>query len=366
MTDLRHTPLHDLHLDLGARMVPFAGWEMPLQYKGVMAEHNETRTSATLFDVSHMGQMILRGPDPARALERLVPADILVLKEGRQKYALLTDENGGIIDDLMVANYGDYLLLVVNAANADTDANHIQSHLPDHALERVNDRALLALQGPMAESTLARIVPAVARMKFMDVAALPIAGGKLWVSRSGYTGEDGFEISVPATEARAFAESLLGMPEVAPAGLGARDTLRLEAGMPLHGSDIDPTTEPIEADLGFSVAKSRRTGGAREGGFPGAERILGVIAEGPRRRRVGLLPEGRAPMRAGTRIFAGDKEVGQITSGAWGPSVDRPISMAYVESGYAEPGATLEGELRGKRVPVTVTSLPFREARYKR
>lgn len=347
-------------------MVPFAGWEMPLQYKGVLAEHAATRTSAALFDVSHMGQFILRGPDPARALERLVPANILGLAEGRQRYALLTDENGGIIDDLMVANRGDHLFLVVNAANAEADAAHIRSNLPGHTLDRVEDRALLALQGPLAETALARLVPAVARMRFMDVAVLPIAGADIWVSRSGYTGEDGYEISVPASQARGFAEALLGMPEVAPAGLGARDTLRLEAGMPLHGSDIDSTTNPVEADLAWSIAKPRRRGGAREGGFPGADVILAALEDGPARRRVGLLPEGRAPMRAGTRILAGDDEAGTVTSGAWGPSVDRPVAMAYIATNHAEPGTELTGELRGKRVPVTVTRLPFREANYRR
>ena len=366
MTELHRTPLHDLHLSLGARMVPFAGWEMPLQYNGVLAEHAAARSSAALFDVSHMGQLILRGPDPARALERLVPANVLDLGEGRQRYALLTSQDGGILDDLIVANRGDHLFLVVNAANAEADAAHIRSHLPDHTLDRVRDRALLALQGPRAEAALARIIPAAARMRFMDVAVLPIAGGEAWVSRSGYTGEDGYEISVPAAEARGFAEALLGISEVAPAGLGARDTLRLEAGMPLHGADIDATTNPVEADLAWSIAKPRRRGGEREGGFPGAGVILAALEDGPARRRIGLLPEGRAPLRAGTRVLAGDEEVGTVTSGAWGPSVDRPVAMAYIATEHAEPGTELEGELRGRRVPVTVTRLPFREANYKR
>jgi aminomethyltransferase len=299
-------------------------------------------------------------------LERLVPADILGLAPDRQRYALLTGEEGGILDDLMVANRGDHLLIVANAANAAADAAHIQSHLPDHRLERVGDRALLALQGPRAEDALARIVPAVRTMRFMDARTLPIAGGEVWVSRSGYTGEDGFEISVPASEARGFAESLLAMSEVVPAGLGARDTLRLEAGMPLHGSDIDVTTDPVAADLAWSVGKARRAGGDRAGGFPGATQILAALAAGPSRRRVGLLPEGRAPLRAGAPLFVGDDEVGSVTSGAWGPSVDRPVAMAYVKAEHADPGTELTGELRGRRVPATVTRLPFREPNYKR
>ncbi len=366
VSELRRTPLHDLHVELGARMVPFAGWEMPLQYKGVMSEHVETRASAGLFDVSHMGQLILRGPDPARSLERLVPADILGIPEGRQRYALLTNDEGGILDDLMVANRGDHLFLVVNAANAAADAEHIRSSLPGHTLEPIDDRALLALQGPMAEAALARIVPAVARLGFMDVAVLPIQGGDIWVSRSGYTGEDGFEISVPVSEARGFASTLLAMSEVVPVGLGARDTLRLEAGLPLHGSDIDASTNPVEAGLAWSIGKPRRKDGARAGGFPGSAPILEALAAGPTRRRVGVLPEGRAPMRAGTKIYAGDDEVGHVTSGAWGPSVERPVAMGYVASDHADPGTELTGELRGKRIPLTVTRLPFREARYKR
>ncbi len=347
-------------------MVPFAGWEMPLQYKGVLAEHTDTRASAGLFDVSHMGQLILTGPDRARGLERLVPADVRGISEGRQRYALLTNDEGGILDDLMVANRGDHLFLVVNAANAVADAEHIRSSLPGNTLDVVEDRALLALQGPMAETALARIVPAVVRLSFMDVAVLPIQGGDIWVSRSGYTGEDGFEISVPTSEARGFSEALLAMSEVVPVGLGARDTLRLEAGLPLHGSDIDVTTNPVEAGLAWSIGKPRREGGARARGFPGAEPILRALAEGPSRRRVGILPEGRAPLRAGTKIYSGEEEVGHVTSGAWGPSVERPVAMAYVESGHSEPGTELTGELRGKRIPLTVTRLPFREAGYKR
>ena len=366
MSDLRQTPLRDLHLALGARMVPFAGWEMPLQYAGVLAEHAAAREGAALFDVSHMGQLLLRGPDPARALERLVPADLVGLAEGRQRYALLTNEEGGILDDLMVANRGDHLLIVANAANAEADAARIQSHLPDHRLERLDDRALLALQGPRAEAALARLVPAVAGMRFMDIRSLPAAGGELWIARSGYTGEDGFEISVPAAAAIGFAERLLGRSGVSPAGLGARDTLRLEAGLPLHGADIDAGTTPVEADLAWSIGRARRAGGERAGGFPGAHRILSELADGAPRRRVGLLPEGRAPLRAGAPLFAGGEQVGSVTSGAWGPSVGRPVAMAYVETGHAAPETALEAELRGRRVAATVARLPFRAPNYKR
>jgi aminomethyltransferase len=313
-----------------------------------------------------MGQSLLSGPDPARGLERLVPADIVGLAVNRQRYALLTDDAGGILDDLMVANFGEALFLVVNAANAEADAAHIQSSLPGHRVERCDDRALVALQGPRAEAALERIAPAVARLSFMEAAKLPIPGGEIWVSRSGYTGEDGFEISVPASEAVGFATALLSMTEVAPAGLGARDTLRLEAGLPLHGTDIDAGTNPVEAGLAWSIGRSRREGGVRQGGFPGAGPILAALAEGPVRRRVGLLPEGRAPMRAGTPLYAGDARVGTVTSGAWGPSVGRPVAMGYVESGHDGVDTVLEGEIRGRRVPVTVTRLPFRDRNYRR
>jgi aminomethyltransferase len=366
MNELRRTPLHDLHRESGARMVPFAGWEMPLQYKGVLAEHAAARESAALFDVSHMGQYLLSGPDPARALERLVPADILGLAPNRQRYVLLTNDAGGILDDLMVANFGEALFLVVNAANADADAAHIRSGLPGHRLERCDDRALVALQGPRAEAALERIAPAVARLGFLEAAKLPIPGGEIWVSRSGYTGEDGFEISVPVSEALGFATALLSMTEVVPAGLGARDTLRLEAGLPLHGADIDPDTNPVEAGLAWSIGKSRRDGGARQGGFPGAGPILAALASGPARRRVGLLPEGRSPMRAGVQLLADDAGVGTVTSGAWGPSLGRPVAMGYVDARHAEPGTILAGEVRGRRVPVEVTRLPFRDSNYKR
>ncbi len=378
MTDaetLKRTPLFGLHQRLGAKMVPFAGWEMPVQYPlGVMKEHLHTRTAAGLFDVSHMGQIILRPrsgriEDAAMALERLVPVDIAGLKPGRQRYALFTDENGGILDDLMVANRGDHLFVVVNAACADADEAHLGAHLSDACeIERL-DRALLALQGPAAEDVLAGFAHGTAGMKFMDVGIFHAGDTELWVSRSGYTGEDGYEISVAPDKALGFAGALLARPEVEAIGLGARDSLRLEAGLCLYGSDIDRTTTPVEADLGWAIQKVRRRGGSRAGGFPGAERILEEMETGPRRRRIGLLPDGKAPMRAPADLYddgVAGNAVGHVTSGGFGPSVGVPISMGYVPTDLAVPGTPLWGEVRGKRLPATVADLPFRPSTYKR
>lgn len=375
-TDLKRTGLFDLHIDLGAKMVPFAGYEMPVQYPmGVLKEHLHTRAAAGLFDVSHMGQVILSPKsgdvsDAAAALETLVPVDVLGLPEGRQRYGFFTNDEGGILDDLMIANRGDHLFLVVNAARKQDDIAHLRARLGDTcAVEEITDRALIALQGPSAEAVLARLAPDVADMAFMDVAILPVSGGEIWVSRSGYTGEDGFEISVPEIEAEGFVRALLDMDEVAPIGLGARDSLRLEAGLCLYGADIDTTTTPVEAALTWAIQKARRAGGEREGGFPGAARILREMAEGAARRRVGLLPEGRAPMRSGTEIFATEDAadpIGLVTSGAYGPSVERPVSMGYVETAYSGLGTTVYGEVRGKRMPATVAAMPFRPATYKR
>ncbi len=376
MDDLKRTGLYDLHLALGAKMVPFAGYEMPVQYPmGVLKEHLHTRAHAGLFDVSHMGQVILRPAsgdldDAARALEALVPVDVLGLKEGRQRYALFTSASGGILDDLMVAHRGDHLFLVVNAARKEADLAHLRAHLPDEvAIEPVEDRLLLALQGPAAEDALAALAPSVRDMRFMDVAILPSDFGELWISRSGYSGEDGFEVSVPAARGRAFVEALLAQPGVAPIGLGARDSLRLEAGLCLYGSDLDETTSPVEAALDWAIQKVRRRGGAREGGFPGADRILTELEDRPTRLRVGLLPEGRAPMRAGTELFAeetGGAPIGAVTSGAFGPSIDRPMSMGYVAAAQAAPGTRLFGEVRGKRLPAIITPMPFHPTTYKR
>ena len=374
MGDLKRTDLHGLHLELGARMVPFAGWEMPVQFPmGVLKEHLHTREAAGLFDVGHMGQVILRAPsgrarDAAEALEALVPADLAGLPEGRQRYGLFTNPAGGIEDDLMIANRGDHLLLVVNAARAEADLAHLRAGLPGMAVEPL-DRALVALQGPGAEAALAALLPGAAAMRFMDVATAPWRGAELWLSRSGYTGEDGFEISLPRDMAEAFARALLALPGVAPVGLGARDSLRLEAGLCLYGHDIDTGTTPAEADLGWAIQKARREGGARAGGFPGAARILAELARGPARLRVGLAPEGRAPMREGTPLFEaaeGGAAVGHVTSGGFGPSVGAPVAMGYVPARLAAPGGRVYGELRGRRLPVEVVRLPFRPARYKR
>lgn len=373
---LMRTSLHGLHEDLGARIVPFAGYEMPLNFpQGVLAEHLHTRAAAGLFDVSHMGQIALRAHsgnvlDAARALERLMPVDILGLVPGRQRYAFLTNKNGGILDDLMVANLGDQFLLVVNAACKLTDAEHLRSHLSDTCdIVPLEYRALMALQGPKAEAALTRLAPECAKMRFMDVRRLAIMGTECVVSRSGYTGEDGFEISTPADVAREIAEGLLEDETVAPIGLGARDTLRLEAGLCLYGSDIDETTTPVEATLTWAIPKVRRRQGSREGGFPGAQVILAQIENGAARRRVGLRPEERAPVRNGTPLFAAensDEAIGGVTSGGYGPSVEAPVSMGYVPIDRSSSGTQILAEVRGKRLPVTVASLPFVTSHYRR
>lgn len=378
MTDLedvglQQLVLRDLHVELGGKLVPFAGYAMPVQYPaGVMKEHLHCRTQAGLFDVSHMGQVILRpkGSYEASALafEALMPVDVLGLAEGRQRYGIFTNETGGILDDLMFANRGDHLFVVVNAGCKVDDIAYMQAHLSATTeVIAVTDRALLALQGPLAEAALARLVPQVTAMRFMDIAVVDSLFGALWISRSGYTGEDGFEISVPNGGAEGLARALLAMPEVAPIGLGARDSLRLEAGLCLYGHDIDINTTPVEAGLTWAIQKARRTGGAREGGFPGAARILLELVEGPDRQRVGLRPEGRAPMREGTALFAADgTPLGGITSGGFGPSVEAPIAMGYVASAFASVGTALLGEVRGQQLPLTVASLPFTPTTYKR
>lgn len=368
---LRNTPLHDLHLRLGARMVPFAGYAMPLQYPaGQLKEHLHTRQAAGLFDVSHMGQVVLSGPDPdriARALESLIPADLAGLKAGRQRYGLLTDESGGILDDLMVARFDDRLVVVVNAANKRADAARLRERLPAEIAVEERPDALIALQGPAAEAALAALAPEVAAMRFLDVRTVTLLGAPGFVARSGYTGEDGFEISVPAEAAEAVAEALLAKAGVMPVGLGARDTLRLEAGLCLHGADIDPTTSPAEADLGFAIPKVRRRGGARAGGFPGEARILQELEAGTARRRVGLRPEGRAPVRAGAPLLAEDgTPLGTVTSGSFGPSLGAPVAMGYVAAPHAQAGTRLLAEVRGQHLPLVVTPLPFRPATFKR
>ena len=366
MTDLKRTCLYDLHLSLGARMVPFVGYEMPVQYPmGVMGEHLHTRAQAGLFDVSHMGQIILGARGAAEALEALVPVDVQGLTEGRQRYGFFTNDSGGIEDDLMIANRGDHLLLVVNAARKGEDLARLEAHLS--GVEMVLDRALLALQGPAAAGALERLVPGVAQMRFMDMTTFAWNDADLWISRSGYTGEDGFEISLPEHRAEDFARALLAMDEVAPVGLGARDSLRLESGLCLYGHDIDANTTPAEAGLNWAIQKVRRTGGAREGGFPGAARILRELAEGAARRRVGLRPEGRGPMREGVALHAGedsDAPVGIVTSGAFGPSIGAPMSMGYLPAALAVPGTRIWGDVRGRKLPAQVVPLPFRPSTY--
>jgi len=374
MSDLKQTPLHALHLALGAKMVPFAGYDMPVQYPmGVMKEHLHTRTKAGLFDVSHMGQVIVRGSSydaAAQGLETLVPVDILSLDENRQRYGFFTNMNGGITDDLMLANRADHVFVVVNAACKDADIAHMKSALePDVTVTEITDRALLALQGPAAEAVLAALDPRAGDMRFMDVATLDLNGTEAWVSRSGYTGEDGYEISVPSDVAVHVAQALIDHPDVEPIGLGARDSLRLEAGLCLYGHDIDETTTPAEAGLTWAIQKVRRTDGARAGGFPGADHVLAQIGSPVARKRVGLLPTGRAPMREGVVLYAtetSDTAIGEITSGGFGPTVGGPVAMGLVHAEHTATGTTLYGELRGKRLPVTVAKMPFTPANFKR
>ncbi|WBV42513.1 glycine cleavage system aminomethyltransferase GcvT [Pseudoroseomonas cervicalis] len=363
---LLETPLASLHRELGGKMVPFAGYAMPVQYPaGIMAEHLATRAGAALFDVSHMGQAELTGEGAAAALEALTPADIRILKPGRQKYGLLLNQAGGIVDDFMVANLGgDRLFLVVNASRKAVDLPLIEAALPAGVrLTPLPDRALLAFQGPQAVALLAGLAPAIAALPFMGVAETEIDGIPVLVSRSGYTGEDGVEISVPAERAEALAKRLLALPGVVPAGLGARDSLRLEAGLCLYGNDIDETTSPVEAALVWTIGKRRRM----EWNFPGAERIRAELENGPSRLRVGILPEGRQPARAHTAIHApGGAAMGEITSGTFGPSLNGPCAMGYVAREHAADGTALELQVRGKALPARVAATPFVPHRYAR
>ena len=364
---LRHTPLHDLHVELGAKMVEFAGYAMPVDYAhGIIAEHRQCRTSAALFDVSHMGQLRLVGADAAAALESLVPVDVVGLAEGKQRYALFTNDAGGILDDLMVTRRAEHLFLVVNAGCKVADIDHLRAEIGRRcAIEPMPEHALLALQGPAAGAVMERLAPSLATLTFMSGAAAKIAGIDVFATRSGYTGEDGFEISVAGESADALARALLGAPEVKPAGLGARDTLRLEAGLCLYGHDIDTTTTPIEAALGWAIQKVRRPGGARAGGYPGAATIEKQLASGTARKRVGLLGLDRAPVREGAAIVDdGGGAIGRVTSGTVGPSVGKPVALAYVPSALAAVGTPLDADLRGKRQPMQVATLPFMPHRY--
>jgi aminomethyltransferase len=373
---LKRTPLHALHVASGGKMVPFAGYDMPVQYSsGVLREHLHTRSSAGLFDVSHMGQIALRPKsgkveDAALALERLVPQDILAVAPGRQRYAQFSNDAGGLLDDLMVANFGDHLFLVVNAACKAEDEAHLRANLSDSCIiEPLPDRALIALQGPMAESVLTKLCPDASAMRFMDSGPRSVGGIDCFVSRSGYTGEDGFEISVSAEHAETLAKALLADSDVLPIGLGARDSLRLEAGLCLYGHDIDTSTTPVEGALQWSIQKSRRSGGARAGGFPGADKILSQLENGAPRRRVGLRPEGRAPVREGAALFADEistERIGAVTSGGFGPSLNAPVAMGYLPSSLAVSGGLVFAELRGARLPLRIAAMPFVPNTYKR
>ncbi len=368
--ELLKTPLHAVHLDAGAKMVPFAGYDMPVQYPlGVKKEHLHTRDNAGLFDVSHMGQLRLHGAGAAQFLESLVPVDIIDLPAGKQRYAFFTNPQGGIMDDLMVANLGSHLFVVVNAACKQQDIAHLQAHLPQGVeLEVISDRALLALQGPKAAQVLARFAPQVSDMLFMDVRELEIAGLPCIVSRSGYTGEDGYEISVAEQDAAALAKLLTGEQEVEWIGLGARDSLRLECGLCLYGHDLDTTTTPVEASLLWAIQKVRRQGGEREGGFPGADVILKQIeTKDVARKRVGLVGQTKAPVREGTELFDGEgKNIGVVTSGTAGPNAGKPVSMAYVQSDFSALDTEVFAEVRGKMLAMTVAKMPFVPQRYYR
>jgi aminomethyltransferase len=366
---LLQTPLHALHLELGAKMTPFAGYDMPVSYPaGILAEHRHCRGAAALFDVSHMGQVRLVGPDAAAALETLVPVDVVDLALMKQRYALFTNSAGGLLDDLMVTRREDDLLLVVNAGCKQADVAHLVTHIGHRcAVQVLEDRALLALQGPQAVEALARLNGGVMALRFMGGGHFALAGTECFVTRSGYTGEDGFEISVPATHAVALARSLLAMPEVQPAGLGARDTLRLEAGLCLYGHDINEQTTPIEAGLAWAIQKVRRPGGARAGHYPGADVIEGQLASGCAVKRVGLLGLERVPVREGTHLVDDHgHKLGTVSSGTVGPSVNQPIALAYVAANHAVPGGVLQAEVRGKRWPMKVVPLPFQPHRYAR
>lgn len=366
------TPLHALHLELGARMVPFAGYDMPVQYPlGVMKEHLHTREQAGLFDVSHMGQILLTGAGAAKALETLVPVDIIDLPVGMQRYAMFTNEQGGILDDLMVANLGnDRLFLVVNAACKAQDLAHLRKHLGAHCEIQplFEERALLALQGPAAVNVLQRLAPDVAKMTFMQFEPVTLLGAACYVSRSGYTGEDGFEISVPTAHAEKLARALLAEPEVQAIGLGARDSLRLEAGLCLYGHDMNEKTTPIEASLLWAISKARRADGPRAGGFPGADTIFAQQQQqGVARKRVGLLPQERTPVREGAEVVdAQGNVIGTVCSGGFGPTLGAPLAMAYLDSAFTPIDTEVWAIVRGKRVPMKVSKLPFVAQRYYR
>ncbi|WP_430395500.1 glycine cleavage system aminomethyltransferase GcvT [Ferrovibrio sp.] len=360
--DLKLTPLNALHKELGGKMVPFAGYEMPVQYPtGILTEHKHTRAAAGLFDVSHMGQVRITGADPAKSLERLVPGDLVALEVGRMRYTVFTNDAAGILDDLMVNKRPNDLFVIVNAACKEQDIALLKNGLPDCTVEYLADQALLALQGPQAVAVLARLNPTVSDLQFGQGAEIKLGPHACFVTRSGYTGEDGCEISLAAREAEAFARWLLSQPEVKPIGLGARDSLRLEAGLCLYGHDIDTTTTPIEAGLNWTISKRRRA----EGGFPGASVVQQQLSGGVSRKRVGIQPEGRAPAREGTEVQSLDgRKIGIVTSGGFGPSVDAPVAMGYVETAAAAAGTPVQLIVRGKPLPAKIVTLPFITKRY--
>lgn len=368
--NLNKTALFGLHVELGAKMVPFAGYEMPVQYPlGVKKEHLHTRNQAGLFDVSHMGQVKLTGANAAAALETLVPVDIIDLPIGKQRYAMFTNTDGGIMDDLMVANYGDWIYVVVNAACKEQDIAHMRAHLGEGVeLQVLDDRELIAIQGPAAVTALARIQPEVANMVFMDSREMSIDGVDCIISRSGYTGEDGYEISIPSAETERLTRLFLAQPEIQAIGLGARDSLRLESGLCLYGHDLDNTTTPLEGSLIWAISACRRAGGERAGGFPGADKILDQITnKNWTRKRIGLLGEGRAPVREGAELFdANNNKIGIVTSGTYGPTVEAPVAMGYVDSAFSALDTKIFAEVRGKKLPMTVSRMPFIEQRYYR
>lgn len=365
MTDTpKRTPLYDLHVELGGKMVDFAGWEMPVQYPmGIMGEHTHTRTKAGLFDVSHMGQVILRGEDVAAKLETLVPSAMTTLKEGKARYTFFTNENGGIMDDLIVSNAGDHLFVVVNASMRHQDIPHMAEHLEGVEVTEIFDRALVAVQGPSAEDVVGTLCPAARDLTFMETTVADINGVECRISRLGYTGEDGYEISIPEDKAVEICRAFLAHEDCEPAGLGARDSLRLEAGLCLYGNDIDNDTSPIEASLNWAIQKRRR----EEGGFPGAARIQKELSEGAARKLVGIKPEGRAPARAGVEVQTVDgTTIGAITSGGFGPTVGGPVAMGYVAKGHGKPGEKVNLIIRGKAQPAEIVALPFVQQNYKR
>ncbi len=360
------SPLHDLHIELGAKMGPFAGFEMPLWYPDkIVAEHKHTRAEASLFDISHMGQASIVGEDSASELERLIPTDLKALPVQKMHYCCFTGDNGGILDDLVITCLGQDYFVVINAARKEHDLNHLRTHITKSAVLEHTENALIALQGPKAAEVLLRLTPQICDLNFMTMGDFAIKGVPCIVSRSGYTGEDGFEISMPAETAMKLAKELLNEPEVRPAGLGARDSLRLEAGLRLYGQDMSTDTTPVEAGIQWTISKSRRSGGARSGGFPGADIILDQLSSGASRRFVGMLPNGRAPVRHGTEICIKDgTSIGQVTSGLFAPSVQAPIAMGYIDRNYASPGTQVKLLLRGKLLSAEIVRLPFVKHRY--